>query len=158
MCDDTKNVFIKKILTQKQDCVVELSNDIERKCINELYLSGNCSVQQKEITSIIDKKIRGYKSQDIKKNIHNNQTIVTRDDVLEKLVSSKLKCYYCSQPVKIIYQLARAPNQWTLDRIDNDDNHNKDNVVICCLDCNLKRRRRDSEKFYFTKNLSIKKV
>ena len=53
--------------------------------------------------------------------------------------------------------MVREPFQWTLDRIDNDDNHNKDNVVIACLDCNLKRRRRDADKFYFTKNLTIKK-
>lgn len=158
MCDNTKNIFMEKILPKKQKGVVELNNFDERECINQLYLTGTCKTQPKEIISNLDKKIRGYKSQDMKKNIHNAETIVTREDVLEKLVCSKLKCFYCSQFVKIIYQLSRAPNQWTLDRIDNDKNHNKDNVVICCLDCNLKRRRRDSDKFYFTKNLSIKKV
>ena len=28
--------------------------------------------------------------------------------------------------------------QWTLDRIDNNIGHSKENVVICCLKCNLK--------------------
>jgi len=54
--------------------------------------------------------------------------------------------------------MVREPLQWSLDRLDNDNSHTKDNTVIACLDCNLKRRRRDADKFYFTKNLTIKKI
>jgi hypothetical protein len=45
--------------------------------------------------------------------------------------------------------------QWTLDRLDNSIGHHDDNVVICCLKCNLKKRRMDDEKFKFTKQLRV---
>jgi hypothetical protein len=45
--------------------------------------------------------------------------------------------------------------QWTLDRIDNDIGHNKNNLVIACLECNLKRKRTNKDKFMFTKNMKI---
>ena len=49
-------------------------------------------------------------------------------------------------------------NQWTLDRIDNERPHTKDNILISCLECNLKRRRMDKDKFEFTKKLNIVKI
>ena len=45
--------------------------------------------------------------------------------------------------------------QWTLDRLDNDQGHNRDNVVICCLECNLKKGTMDDEKFRFAKQMRI---
>ena len=134
---------------------IELDNVTERKCINTLYLNGDCGAHQKLFVSSLDRKIAGYKSQDIKKGIHNITSLISHEDLLEKLVASKLKCYYCSKSVKILYSMARDPLQWSLDRLNNDDSHTKDNTVIACLDCNLKRRRRDAEKFYFTKNMNI---
>ena len=35
--------------------------------------------------------------------------------------------------------------------------HNSKNVVIACLQCNLKRRRTNKDAFMFTKNLIINK-
>ena len=46
---------------------------------------------------------------------------------------------------------------WTLDRIDNNIGHNKDNVVISCLACNLQKRRRGEEAFKFMKQMVITK-
>ena len=57
----------------------------------------------------------------------------------------------------LIYENVRQMNQWTLDRIDNNFGHNKNNLVISCLECNLKRRNIDKDKFLFTKRLNIKK-
>jgi hypothetical protein len=51
--------------------------------------------------------------------------------------------------------MVRENKQWTLDRIDNNLGHNEDNVVIACLECNLKRRRTNQSKFLFTKQLKI---
>ena len=48
--------------------------------------------------------------------------------------------------------------QWSLDRIDNDIGHYKENVVISCLECNLKRRKTNADAFLFTKQLRIKKI
>ena len=59
--------------------------------------------------------------------------------------------------VELIYKEVRAKKQWTLDRIDNDIGHNNGNVIISCLECNLKRRRTNMDKFKFTKQLRIVK-
>ena len=57
-----------------------------------------------------------------------------------------------------MYENVRESKQWTLDRIDNNIGHNKDNVVICCLECNLKRGTIDDKKFKFTKQMRIIKT
>jgi hypothetical protein len=106
----------------------------------------------------LEKKIYGYRQQDIKKDIYNENKFIAYADVVEKLVASKLKCYYCRTDMKIIYKFVRDNKQWTLDRIFNDDGHTKDNTVICCLKCNLERRCTHIDKFDFTKKLSMSKI
>ena len=106
----------------------------------------------------INRKISGYKQQDIKNEIYDKELLINMEDVLEKMVASKLKCLYCKCIVNIIYKCVREETQWTLDRIDNDLCHSSSNTIISCLKCNLKRRNIDKEKFLFTKNLKIKKM
>ena len=54
-----------------------------------------------------------------------------------------------------MYDNVREKKQWTLDRLDNDQGHNRDNIVISCLDCNLKKRTMDDNKFKFSKQMRI---
>ena len=75
--------------------------------------------------------------------------------MIEKIVKSKLQCYYCKCHMFLLYEIIRELKQWTLDRIDNNIGHNEENVVVCCLECNLKRRKMSQEKFIFQKNLTI---
>ena len=77
---------------------------------------------------------------------------------MEKLVISKLKCYYCRCNCLLMYDNVREKKQWTLDRIDNGLGHHNDNTVICCLECNLKKGTMNDEKFKFTKQLKITKL
>jgi len=106
----------------------------------------------------LNHKIQGYKGQDKKKNIHNIDTIINYDNVLEKLVSSTLTCYYCKKHIFVLYKNVREPFQWTLDRIDNSLSHTNDNTCISCLKCNLQRRVMNIDKFTFTKKLKISKM
>ena len=71
------------------------------------------------------------------------------------LQETNLKCHYCSCETYLLYELVREMKQWSLDRIDNNVGHNRDNLVIACLECNLKRRRTNKDSFMFTKNLKI---
>ena len=103
-------------------------------------------------------KIQGYKGQDLKKELHDNKTLITLDDVLFKLCESNLSCFYCSKPLLVLYKNVREPLQWTLDRLDNDLSHTKENTCIACLKCNLQRRLMNADKFTFTKKLKINKV
>ena len=81
--------------------------------------------------------------------------LISYEELLEKLVISKLRCYYCRKDVLLLYENNREQKQWTLDRLDNSLGHTKDNVVVCCLKCNLERRCLNDEKFLFTKQMRI---
>ena len=133
--------------------------------INKLYLNDGITEHNKGIADLsicihreINRKISGYKHQDIKKKICDELLLINMEDILEKLVASKLKCFYCKCIVNIIYKFVREESQWTLDRIDNDLCHSSDNTIVSCLKCNLKRRNINKDKFLFTRNLNIKKL
>ena len=105
----------------------------------------------------IEKKINNYKQQDINKNIYDSNNIITLKETIIKLDESDLLCYYCNKEMFILYEIVRESFQWTLDRIDNSLGHNKNNVIIACLQCNLKRRKQSKDAFLFTKQLQIVK-
>ncbi len=145
-----------------RDCMKHINNiyfsyNKQKELINKLYLDETDIPYKKELIRELDKKINSYKIQDINKNKYNNDNI-TRDETIEKLVASKLKCYYCKKNVTIFYNIVRDMEQWTLDRIDNSINHSNNNVIISCLKCNLQRRCQDQNKFLFTKQLKILKL
>lgn len=134
-----------------------LEHYVQVNIINKLYLNMEFT-DVKLIERDIKKKITGYKAQDLKKNIYSEKDFVNYDKVVQKLVESKLTCFYCNNNCYLIYDKVRQLNQWTLDRINNDYGHNKNNLVISCLKCNLQRRNIDKDKFLFTKQLKIKKT
>ena len=124
--------------------------------LNKLYLGEN----YEEIDFVkkeVERKLAGYKNQDIKKKKLSDK-LISYEECLEKLVISKLKCYYCKTDCLLTYENVREQSQWTLDRLDNSIGHEKDNVVICCLKCNLERRTTNKDAFMFTKNLRINKI
>jgi hypothetical protein len=123
-----------------------LNNSINRE--NELIVS-------KIMIQEINKKISGYKQQDIIKKKLDVKEFITFESVIKKMIECELKCRYCKKSMNILYDISRESKQWSVDRIDNDLGHNVNNFHLACLDCNLKRRRRTDEKFLFTKQLNI---
>jgi hypothetical protein len=107
------------------------------------------------ITSHIKTKISSYKHQDILKNIFLEPDFVTFDYIIDLLNECNMKCHYCACETYLLYEFVREMKQWSLDRINNDIGHNKGNLVIACLECNLKRRRTNKDAFFMTKNLTI---
>ena len=122
------------------------------KTINNLYM-GSQFEERNFILGELKAKINSYKQQDIKKDYHEYTKLITLDNVIEKLVSCKLKCYYCNKNMKLFFEKVRDEEQWTLDRLNNYDEHSNENTIACCLKCNLQRRRKNSDKFLFTKQL-----
>jgi len=118
---------------------------------NELMNVSKIAIQE------INKKISGYKQQDIIKKKFNAEQFITFESVIKKMIECEIKCRYCKEPMNILYDISRELKQWSVDRIDNDLGHNISNFHLACLDCNLKRRRRTDEKFLFTKQLNIVK-
>lgn len=111
----------------------------------------------KLIMQHISQKLNGYKSQDVKKGLFDTDRFVDKQYVLELLAKSSNICYYCNTHVQVLYENVREPKQWSLDRIFNDQGHNKENLVIACLDCNVSRKTMYHERYAFTKQMVIVK-
>jgi len=122
--------------------------------VNNMYLDNS---QEHEIVlkREIEKKIRGYRNQDMQKKLIDLNKLISLDQTIELLVVSKLKCFYCKEICSLLYKNIFEKKQWTLDRINNNEGHNHDNVVISCLDCNIKRGDMDSERFKKGKEIRI---
>jgi hypothetical protein len=133
-----------------------VSSSIDNECLindeNELNTVKKIMVQQ------INKKIYGYKQQDMLKKHFEEEKFVTFEKILQKLVDCDLKCYFCKKEMDVLYDIMREMTQWSIDRIDNEKGHNVDNCNLSCLDCNLKKRRRSDDKFLFTKQLNLLKT
>lgn len=125
--------------------------------ISKLYL--NMEDDSVEHRSIIIKeltnKIIGYKRQDVEKKVFQQDLFVSLEIVIDKLLCSKLRCFYCKQSCEILYKNVYSKQQWTLDRINNDLGHNTDNVVVSCLECNLKKGTMDSDRFKYGKQIAL---
>ena len=147
---------------KQQDIVSSVYNDIAHdNWIKYNYICNNYitnPIYLKIINGQLIRKIVSYKQQDIIKKRYDNEQFITIEHVIHKLHECKLQCYYCQQIVFILYEKTRENRQWTLDRINNDIGHNTDNVLISCLECNLKRRKTNKDAFLFTKQLNIVKI
>ena len=106
----------------------------------------------------IDLKRKAYIYQDKQHAIYDARFSITTDQIVELILASELLCYYCREICQLTYKEAMCRKQWTLDRIDNDYGHNATNVVIACLDCNLKRGTMDSERFRQGKQFTFRKI
>ena len=174
--NDTKKIVIIDTILQnkhikKINCIKEKKMRVETKTwgLNENELSHQTQLNmlfnkvdkvEKDkymsmLISHIKTKICSYKQQDIVKKKLNEEQFVTFEEVVELLKICGLTCHYCSEHVFILYEKVRETKQWSLDRINNDIGHNSGNLVIACLECNLKRRRTNKDAFMFTKNMVI---
>jgi hypothetical protein len=119
---------------------------------NNIINKEECNV----IIQHINQKISGYRNQDVIKSLLS-ENLVKFDNVIDLMIKCENQCFYCKKLVHVLYENVREPQQWTLDRMDNNYGHNHDNVEIACLNCNLRRRTMYHERYVFTKQLQIVK-
>ena len=154
---DKKRVEIEKLNLTEEYFTFEKQLEI----INNMNMNMNNLNKEEDknaskiMSKQIEKKISSYKQQDIDKKVLNNEKIINLKCIIDKLIETEIKCYYCKSKMFVLYENVREPKQWTVDRINNDLGHNIDNYVLACLDCNLKRRCKSADKFLFTKQLNI---
>ena len=148
-----KRVEIEKLNLTLEYFIFEKQLEIIKN-INNIFNEEDKNALKIIITQI-EKKIRSYKQQDIDKKKLNNEKIINLKCIINKLIETEIKCYYCKTEMYILYENVRDLKQWSVDRINNDLGHNVDNFVLACLDCNLKRRCKSADKFLFTKQLNI---
>jgi hypothetical protein len=156
---------LKRVITQnkkwvftEEDLKIEKQQELLKEIIQVLKneKKENLNKNTKILFQQLNQKIYGYKNQDIEKSLFMPTEFIDINFIIYKLIEYPI-CYYCKEPVQLIYEFVREPKQWTLDRIDNSRGHNRDNVEISCLRCNLRRRIMHHERFVFTKQLVIKK-
>jgi hypothetical protein len=130
--------------------------------LNELFLNGCepelATVDHKKYKQCITRKLMGYRAQDVANQIFDPRWFVEMEYVLELLVVSKLKCHYCRTNCAISYSKPRFNRQWTLDRLCNEQGHNRGNVVMACLKCNLHRGMKSSDKYKLGKQMKFTKT
>lgn len=151
----SKQIFIGKTYNIKKNSIgIEYNMTQQKSFLNMIYL-GEDFTEKKELEKKIKIKINSYKQQDIKKKKFNEIQFIKYNNVIEKLIISKLKCYYCNCDMKLLYSKSKEPQQWTLERINNKEGHTKFNTVCACLKCNLERRTKNSKKFLFSKKMNL---
>jgi 5-methylcytosine-specific restriction endonuclease McrA len=131
------------------------NHDEQISLVNKLYMDVRPLENREIFIKEIEKKINGYKQQDIEKELYDKDLFIDMECVLSELTGCKLKCYYCEKKCHIIYNEVLSKTQWTVDRIDNDNGHNKGNIVIACLECNLRRGTMDSNRFKLGKHMKL---
>jgi hypothetical protein len=156
-----KNEIVKRGIMNKYNInETFFSYEKQLELLKEIYNKSNEYLNIREKTILkqeLERKIASYKQQDLLKKKYNELLFIDIDCILKKLIDSDMYCFYCKCQVYILYEIVRELTQWTVDRINNDEGHNKDNFVISCLNCNIKRRNTNSNKFLFTKQLQLVK-
>jgi hypothetical protein len=141
-------------ITDISSSIINVYDNYEEQllCLHKL-LNGVVFDEKKYFIQALKNKLDSYKQQDKKKTYDEYDNFITLENVIEKLVAYNMRCYYCNNKTLILFKNVRDDYQWTLDRLNNYDEHSNTNTIICCLKCNLQRRRKNSEKFKFTKQL-----
>ena len=152
--DLVSKVSSKEVTKDLSNAIISIYDnyDIQLALIQKLY-KGIPFYEQKYFNQALKLKLDSYKQQDIKKSYDAYNDFITLENIIEKLVNSDMLCFYCNVKTLILFKNSRTENQWTLDRINNYDEHSNSNTIICCLKCNLQRRRKNSAKFKFSKQL-----
>ena len=151
---DLKTDDSKTNITDISATIISMYDNYEEQllCLHKL-LNGVVFDEKKYFIQALKNKLDSYKQQDKKKTYDAYDNFITLENIIEKLVACNMKCYYCNSKTLILFKNVRTNYQWTLDRLNNYDEHSNANTIICCLKCNLQRRRKNSEKFKFTKQL-----
>ena len=144
----------KEVTKDLSNAIISIYDNYDRQLelIQKLY-KGISFYEQKYFSQALKLKLDSYKQQDIKKKYDDYNNFITLENIIEKLVISSMLCFYCNVKTLILFKNSRTECQWTLDRINNYDEHSNSNTIICCLKCNLQRRRKNSAKFKFSKQL-----
>ena len=79
--------------------------------INRIYLgeserqteSNSESIHITDLKRELQKKLNGYLSQDKRKGL-TDISVITMDELIEKLVISRWKCCYCKESIKLLYK------------------------------------------------------
>jgi len=148
----------KRLATFTSSWKNNVSSEMVMNTENQLEILRNLENQPNApfLKSLIARKLKSYTEQDAKKSFDNSiaqPSTINISETIQLLVESQLKCYYCHETTRFFYETVRDPQQWSLERLNNEYPHTKENVVVACLQCNLRRRCMNSERYQKTKQM-----
>ena len=149
-----KNIILRDTTQRKNPVTVDFN-----------HLEALRNIQANQMTELeeaclkeIRKKHSSYKSQDKLKHKYDESQHITLHELVDKLLESQLKCYYCNKDVVILYNKKKESLKWTLERLNNNLGHYKENTCISCLKCNLGRRTENYEYYKKGKTMILQKL
>jgi len=154
----------RKKVAAKSDQWVEITSqystqESQQKLVASIMAVSDLDQEAKNILlNHLKTKQSGYRQQDTIKGIYDPDRFVQIPDIVALLSASNLSCFYCRKWATIFYQNVRDPRQWSLERLSNAEGHNRENVVIACLECNMRRRTMYYERYVATKQLTVNKL
>ena len=141
--------------TQRKNQQPLVENPLE--VLEQIY-SDNVNETAEYCIKELKKKHSGYKSQDKQKHKYDNEQHITFKEMVQKMIECEFKCYYCNKEMLLIYHKKKDGMQWSLERLNNNLGHYKDNTCISCLKCNLGRRTDNHDYYKKAKTMILKKV
>lgn len=156
----------KKIASQSDDWITtaetystqESQMNLLLELRNEITGDNNMTIGATILLSHLKTKHSGYRSQDTLKGFYDPDRFVQIGDIVDLLIDSGLSCFYCRKWATLFYENVRHPMQWSLERVSNEEGHNRGNIVIACLDCNMRRRTMYQDRYIITKQLRVNKL
>lgn len=138
--DKNINEFKKKnncYLKCCNDCInYNINKHIKRKCIHnrQKFTCKYCSKDAIKLT--FKNMIKNSIIYDKRYGIYDENNMVDFFYICYLYVKQSNKCYYCSKTLKYIEY---NKDLCSIERINNKKNHSNNNVVLCCLGCNVTR-------------------
>ena len=166
--EDPRNIKYRKVSETKRWTFSDDELAATYQCsLLDLCIQNNPSPKTQPLIALIisqlKQKICGYRRQDVEKKLYDPDQFIDLPytlHVLQLAVNHEqqcIHCFYCQNPVLMVYRNVRDPHQWTMERMDNSIGHNKGNVAIACLHCNVRRRTMYYERYLMTKQMVIVK-
>ena len=103
----------------------------DKECSNVCYQCNSSS-----LINNIKRKLSRYKQSDIDK--FGREGTISIDDVLELLKKQNFTCYVCDEMVLACNWKPLCCYQFSVDRINNNLPHDRNNVLISCYYCNCR--------------------
>ena len=94
--EERKRKILSKVTEKKELLKEDPLKLVKKLCSNEEF-SGNSFIKKE-----LERKIRSYRAQDLKKNKLNEEKLIKIDECIDKLVLSKMKCYYCREDMLLV--------------------------------------------------------
>ena len=94
--------------------------------------------KQTDLDFLIKTKVNGVRVADAKAGRqYTKQDYITVDWVKQQLVECGSRCFHCQKVLKILRYEPQDPDQFSVNRLFLDMEHEQENCVISCWGCNL---------------------